>query len=91
MASYTLLPVVGLPIRSSTLDGLDSLLSIVQMPRGIPVATVAIDGGENAALLAIQILSLGDPRLRKAMGTYKEDMEREIIKQDAAFCDGNME
>jgi 5-(carboxyamino)imidazole ribonucleotide mutase len=91
MASYTPLPVIGLPIKSSTLDGLDSLLSVVQMPKGVPVATVAIDGAENAALLAVQILSLKESRLREAMRTYKEDMEREIIKLDAAFRDGNME
>jgi 5-(carboxyamino)imidazole ribonucleotide mutase len=85
MAAYTPLPVIGLPVKSSTLDGLDSLLSIVQMPKGIPVATVAIDGAENAALLAIQILSLKYGSLRSAIRTYKENMEREIIKDDAAF------
>ena len=85
MAAYTPLPVIGLPIKSSTLDGLDSLLSIVQMPKGVPVATVAIDGAENAALLAVQILSLKYPALRESMRTYKEDMEREIIRMDAEF------
>jgi 5-(carboxyamino)imidazole ribonucleotide mutase len=85
MAAYTPLPVIGLPIKSSTLDGLDSLLSVVQMPKGVPVATVAIDGAENAALLAVQILSLRESTLRDAMKTYKEDMERDIIRQDAEF------
>jgi len=85
MAAYTPLPVIGLPIKSSTLDGLDSLLSIVQMPKGIPVATVAIDGAENAALLAVQILSVKYDDLRAAMRTYKENMEREIMKLDADF------
>jgi 5-(carboxyamino)imidazole ribonucleotide mutase len=85
MAAYTTLPVIGLPIKSSTLDGLDSLLSTVQMPKGVPVATVAIDGAENAALLAVQILSVKYDDLRDAMHTYKENMEREIIKLDAEF------
>lgn len=85
MAAYTPLPVIGLPIKSSTLDGLDSLLSIVQMPKGIPVATVAIDGAENAGLLAVQILSVRYPGLREAMKAYKENMEREIIRLDTEF------
>ena len=85
IASYTAMPVIGLPIKSSTMDGLDSLLSIVQMPKGVPVATVAIDGAENAALLAIQILSLKYQELREDMKTYKENMEREVIRIDADF------
>ncbi|MDR1028619.1 MAG: 5-(carboxyamino)imidazole ribonucleotide mutase [Clostridiales Family XIII bacterium] len=85
LAAYTPLPVIGLPIKSSTLDGLDSLLSIVQMPKGVPVATVAIDGAENAALLAIQILSLRYDELREAMRIYKESMEREVMRLDAEF------
>ena len=85
LAAYTPLPVIGLPIKSSTLDGLDSLLSIVQMPKGVPVATVAIDGAENAALLAIQILSVKYSQLREAVITYKHNMEREIIRADAEF------
>jgi len=85
IAANTPLPIIGLPVKSSTLDGLDSLLSIVQMPKGIPVATVAIDGAENAALLAVQILSVKYPELRDAMRAYKEDMEREIIKTDQDF------
>lgn len=82
LAAYTAMPVIGLPIKSSTLDGLDSLLSIVQMPKGVPVATVAIDGAENAALLAVQILSVKYPDLREKMKRYKLKMEEDIIKQD---------
>jgi 5-(carboxyamino)imidazole ribonucleotide mutase len=85
IAAYTPLPVIGLPIKSSTLDGLDSLLSMVQMPKGVPVATVAIDGAENAALLAVQILSVKYPQLREAMRTYKVNMEREVMQADAEF------
>lgn len=82
IAAYTTLPVIGLPIKSSTLDGLDSLLSIVQMPKGIPVATVAIDGGENAAILAAQILSLNDEKLFNRLVLYKEEMANEVIQKD---------
>jgi len=88
MAAFTPIPVIGLPVKSSTLDGLDSLLSIVQMPKGIPVATVAIDGGENAALLAVQILSLKYPVLMEKMIQYKENMEQEIIAADLKFQEG---
>jgi 5-(carboxyamino)imidazole ribonucleotide mutase len=90
LAAYTPIPVIGLPIKSSTLDGLDSLLSIVQMPKGVPVATVAIDGAENAALLAVQILSVKYGQLREAMITYKENMAREIMRLDAEFRAGNI-
>jgi len=82
IASVTLLPVIGLPIKSSTLDGMDSLLSIVQMPKGIPVATVAIDGGENAALLAVQILSLKYPLLKEKLRAFRENMEEEVEEKD---------
>ena len=82
LAAYTAMPVIGLPVKSSTLDGLDSLLSMVQMPKGIPVATVAIDGAENAALLAVQILSVKYPELREKMKRYKAKMEEDIIQQD---------
>ena len=85
LAAFTALPVIGIPIQSSTLDGLDSLLSMVQMPKGIPVATVAIDGAENAALLAVQILSLKYPELREAMKVYKQKMEQDVIALDRAF------
>jgi 5-(carboxyamino)imidazole ribonucleotide mutase len=82
LAAYTAMPVIGLPIKSSTMDGLDSLLSMVQMPKGIPVATVAIDGAENAALLAVQILAVKYPELRARMKDYKVKMEEDVIKQD---------
>jgi 5-(carboxyamino)imidazole ribonucleotide mutase len=91
MAANTPLPVIGLPIKSSTLDGLDSLLSTVQMPKGVPVATVAIDGAENAALLAVQIMAVKDPGLREAMRTYKRNMEREIMQADQDFQEGKSE
>lgn len=82
LAAYTVLPVIGLPIMSSTLDGLDSLLSIVQMPSGVPVATVAINGGENAALLATQILGVKYPEIRVKLHQYKEDMKSAVEKKD---------
>lgn len=82
LAAYTAMPIIGLPIKSSTLDGMDSLLSMVQMPKGVPVATVAIDGSENAALLAVQILSVKYPEMREKMKNYKRKMEEDIIKQD---------
>lgn len=85
LAGITPLPVIGIPAKSSTMDGLDSLLSVVQMPKGVPVATVAIDGGENAGLLAVQILSVKYPQLRQAYKEYKlemvkgvEEMNREL-------------
>ena len=83
IAAYTPVPVIGLPIKSSTLDGLDSLLSIVQMPKGVPVATVAIDGAENAGLLAVQMLSIKYPELREKMKAYKRKMEEDVLKIDA--------
>jgi len=82
IAAYTVLPVIGLPIHSSTLDGLDSLLSIVQMPAGIPVATVAINGSENAALLAVQILSVKYPELREMMKKYREKMKESVKEKN---------
>lgn len=85
LAAFTVLPVIGLPIKSSTMDGLDSLLSIVQMPKGIPVATVAIDGAENAALLGIQILSTKYADLREKLKEYREEMEQAVIAKDEGF------
>ena len=82
MAANTVLPVIGVPIKSSTMDGLDSLLSTVQMPSGIPVATVAINGAENAALLALQILALSEPSLRDAFAGYKKAMEEKVLEKD---------
>ncbi|MBZ4647061.1 MAG: 5-(carboxyamino)imidazole ribonucleotide mutase [Petroclostridium sp.] len=83
LAAFTTLPVIGLPIKSSTLDGLDSLLSIVQMPKGIPVATVAIDGADNAAILAVQILSLAYEDLKTKLKAFKIDMARQVEEKDA--------
>ncbi len=74
IASYTILPVIGVPIKSSSLLGIDSLLSIVQMPPGVPVATVAVNAGKNAGLLALQILSLQNPTLQKQLQEYKIEM-----------------
>lgn len=85
LAAFTTLPVIGLPIKSSTMDGLDSLLSMVQMPKGIPVATVAIDGAENAALLAVQILALSDKGLSDKLSEYKKEMAEEVKRKDAAL------
>lgn len=82
LAAVTTLPVIGLPIKSSTLDGLDSLLSIVQMPKGIPVATVAINGGENAALLAIQMLSLKYEELSEKLVDYRKNMSKQVEEKD---------
>lgn len=82
LAAFTTLPVIGIPIKSSTLDGLDSLLSIVQMPSGIPVATVAVDGAENAGLLAVQILSVKYEYLREKLKAHKEKMKQDVIKKD---------
>lgn len=82
LAAFTTLPVIGIPIKSSTMDGLDSLLSIVQMPSGIPVATVAVDGAENAGLLAVQILSVKYGFLKEKLKEYKEKMKQDVIKKD---------
>lgn len=82
LAGVTPLPVIGIPAKSSTMDGLDSLLSVVQMPKGVPVATVAIDGGENGGLLAVQMLSIKYPELRRKFKEYKLEMSKEIDKID---------
>lgn len=82
IAASTTLPVIGLPIKSSTLDGLDSLLSTVQMPKGIPVATVAVDGADNAGILAAQILALSDDTLSQKLVKMKEDMVKEVLQKD---------
>lgn len=82
LAGVTTLPVIGVPIKSSTMDGLDSLLSTVQMPKGVPVATVAINGGENAGLLAVQILSLKYPELKEKLKEYKKEMALNVEKMD---------
>jgi len=83
LAAYTTLPVIAVPIKSSALDGLDALLAMVQMPPGIPVATVAIDGAVNAALLAIQMLAISDNELSAKMRQYKIDMAESVKQKDA--------
>lgn len=82
IAGVTTLPVIGLPVKSSTLDGLDSLLSVVQMPSGVPVATVAINGGENAGILAVQILSIKYEELREKLKDYKDELAKAVEKMD---------
>ena len=81
VASLTSLPVIGVPIKTSKLDGLDSLLSIVQMPEGVPVATVAINGAKNAGLLACEILSTADKRFQEKMISYKSRMKSAVEKK----------
>lgn len=78
VASETVLPVIGVPVRSSSLDGMDSLLSIVQMPGGVPVATVAINGAKNAGILAAQIIGASDASLREKIAAYKIKMKNEV-------------
>ncbi len=85
MAANTTLPVIGIPVKSSTLDGLDALLSTVQMPAGMPVATVAIDGSANAALLAIQILAVADEELAEKLAASRAAMTAAVAKKDAAL------
>lgn len=82
LAGVTTLPVIGIPAKSSTMDGLDSLLSVVQMPKGVPVATVAIDGGENGGLLAVQMLSIKYSELRVKFKNYKIEMAKEVEAMD---------
>lgn len=85
MAANTTLPVIGIPVKSSTLDGLDALLSTVQMPSGMPVATVAIDGAENAALLAIQILSVEDKELADKLLKARQDGMKKVLEKNKAI------
>lgn len=82
IASYTVLPVIGLPIKSSALGGLDALFSTVQMPSGIPVATVAIDGAENAALLAVSILALEDSALRNKLLDFRKAASDQVLEKN---------
>lgn len=85
LAAQTILPVIGVPMKSSTLDGLDALLSTVQMPSGVPVATVAIDGAVNAALLAAQILALADDTLAARLLAQREEQRQAVLTKDAAL------
>lgn len=82
LAAYTTLPVIGVPMGTSVMGGMDSLLSIVQMPKGIPVASVAIDGAENAAILAVQMLALEDASLTEKLAAFKENMAKEVMAKD---------
>lgn len=82
IASHTILPVIGIPILGKATNGLDSLLSIVQMPSGVPVATVSIDGAKNAALLSIQILAISNSDLSKKLFQYKKRMERDVLNKN---------
>lgn len=82
VAAMTSLPVVGVPVKSRALNGLDSLLSIVQMPAGVPVATVAINGAKNAALIAISILSLGDEQLRAKYDAFREKQTADVLQAE---------
>ena len=82
IAASTTLPVVGVPVATKNLNGLDSLLSIVQMPSGVPVATVAIGQAKNAALLAVQILALSDERLTSALVAHKDELKRLVAEMD---------
>ena len=86
VAAKTTLPVIGIPCKSSNLDGMDALLSTVMMPSGIPVATVAIDGGANAALLAIEMLALSDDRLARLLDEKREADSRTVLEKDAAVA-----
>ena len=85
IAAYTTLPVIGLPVKTDMMGGLDSLLSIVQMPSGIPVATVGVNGGENAGLLALQILGIRYPEIAHKLKEFKKQMAQKINADDAAL------
>ncbi|EHB58569.1 phosphoribosylaminoimidazole carboxylase, catalytic subunit [Mycolicibacterium rhodesiae JS60] len=85
VASATPLPVIGVPVPLAKLDGIDSLLSIVQMPAGVPVATVSIGGARNAGLLAVRILAASDEALRKRMEAFQDDLEAQVLEKDRAL------
>ena len=87
LAAHTVLPVIGIPVKSSTLDGLDALLATVQMPSGIPVATVAIDGAENAAILAAQMLALEDDELKAKLLEMKKSMAQAVLEKDKKLAE----
>ncbi|MEN8176623.1 MAG: 5-(carboxyamino)imidazole ribonucleotide mutase [Pseudomonadota bacterium] len=89
VAAITPLPVIGVPVKTSTLNGEDSLLSIVQMPTGVPVATVAINGAANAGILAAQILGTADAALRQRVAAYKRDLEAMVLEKAARMESGD--
>lgn len=82
IAAYTPLPIIGVPIKGKAFEGMDSLLSMVQMPPGVPVATVAVDGAKNAALLAVQILGTADEKIFSALVAFKKKMEEETLRKN---------
>ena len=84
-AANTVLPVIGIPMKGGTMDGLDALLATVQMPSGIPVATVAINGAKNAAVLAAQILAVSDEALAEKLAGARAEMEEQVMRKDAAL------
>lgn len=86
IAANTTLPVIGIPCKSTTLDGIDALLSTVQMPPGIPVATVAINGAANAALLAAEILAVSEPELAAKLDSMREEGAKKVLAKDAAIA-----
>jgi 5-(carboxyamino)imidazole ribonucleotide mutase len=85
VASATVLPVIGVPVPLAHLDGLDSLLSIVQMPAGVPVATVSVGGARNAGLLAVRILAAADPALAGRISTFQQQLAQRVVDADAAL------
>lgn len=85
LAAHTTLPVIGIPVKASVLDGMDALLATVQMPKGVPVATVAIDGADNAALLAAQMLAIYDEALAQKLADMKAKMTDDVLAADAAL------
>ena len=87
IAAYTTLPVIALPIKSSFMDGLDSLLSMVQMPTGIPVATVGVNGADNAGILAVQMLAVSDSALAEKLDKFKADMAKAVEEKDKKLQD----
>ncbi|MDH7479334.1 MAG: 5-(carboxyamino)imidazole ribonucleotide mutase [Syntrophomonadaceae bacterium] len=91
IAAWTVLPVIGVPIRSSFLEGLDSLLSMVQMPAGVPVGVVGINSARNAAILAAQILALADPQLRERLKHFRQAMTEEVAAKSSLLADIGLE
>ncbi len=87
LAANTILPVIGIPVKASELDGLDALLATVQMPSGIPVATVAINGAANAAILAVEMLALSDGALAEKLLAYRANASKKVLEKDKAICE----
>lgn len=83
VAAYTNLPVIGIPIKTKSFDGIDSLLSIIEMPKGVPVATVGVNNAENAVLLALRILACSDTPINRKMTLFRKKQEKSVIKKDA--------